>query len=493
MKTKKLKGLVLGIAVASMLTACGGGSDAPAPPTASQTAIGTISGFGSVIVNGVRFSDGSAAITKDGATMTRDQLRVGMVVQVSGQIHADGTGTANRIQYSDCVQGPITAMNQVQNTVTVLGQTVQVDDGTVFDGVTLRDMNGFAIGDQIEVSCQSDAANNRLRATRMERLGAFQNGVSALDVKGAVSNLNLVASTFTIDGLTVNFAGIAAGSVPTGLANGMRVQASGSSFINGTLTADRLRDRDRDRISYPDGDGLVVEGYVSDFVSIASFKIDGQAVNATDATIKNGTAADIRNGLKVAAEGTVSNDVLMATKLVVKLQPNVRVEAGLQAKDSTQSTVTVLGRAIVVNTDTELRDASTGRGQPTVITLASLGVADRLEVNAYQDSTGGLIATRVLRTAADDLVLVKGPASAKTPTTQLTLAGFGVTTGANTRYRDASGNLIDATSFYDAVLVPPAVPTIVNARGAVADLATSVLDATRSVSTTGEVEIAAGN
>ena len=89
---------------------------------------------------------------------TRDRLRVGMVVQVRGRINGDGTGVADSIQYNDCVQGPITAMNQVQNTVTVLGQTVKVDDDTVFDGVTLRDMNSFAIGDQVEVSCLPDPA-----------------------------------------------------------------------------------------------------------------------------------------------------------------------------------------------------------------------------------------------------------------------------------------------------------------------------------------------
>ena len=107
----------------SMLAACGGGDD-PAPgPT--QTAIGTISSFGSLVVNGVRFDDTAASITMDDSAGTRDRLRVGMVVQVRGRINANGTGVANTIRYNDCVQGPITAMNQVQNTVTVLGQTVQ--------------------------------------------------------------------------------------------------------------------------------------------------------------------------------------------------------------------------------------------------------------------------------------------------------------------------------------------------------------------------------
>ena len=107
-------------------------------------------------------------------------------------------------------------MNQVQNTLTVLGQTVHVDDGTVFDGVTLRDMNSFSVGDTVEVSCLPDPVSNRFQATRMERKGTFANGVTEMEVKGPVANLNLAAGTCTIGGLTVNFAGIAASERPPG-------------------------------------------------------------------------------------------------------------------------------------------------------------------------------------------------------------------------------------------------------------------------------------
>ncbi|WP_425259357.1 DUF5666 domain-containing protein [Rubrivivax sp. RP6-9] len=485
MRSHLLRPLVAALTV-SVLAACGSSDDDDAP---MQTAVGTITAFGSVVVNGVRFDDSVAAITMDGAPATRDRLRVGMVVQVRGWIHADGTGVAGSIQYDDCVQGPITAMNRVQNTVTVLGQTVRVDDGTVFDGVTLRDMNGFAIGDQVEISCLRDPALQQIRATRMERQGVFQNGTSALSVKGTVASLDLAAGTFMIDGLKVGFAGIAAGNRPAGLANGMTVEASGRQFANGTLTADRLRDRDRDRISYPDGDGLEVEGYVSDFVSLSSFKVAGQVVDAANAVIRNGTAADIADGVKVEAEGVMREGVLVAGVLVLKLQSNVRIEAGMQAKDGVANTITLLGRTIKVNADTEWRDRLGGSNQPQLITLAALNPADRLEVMAFKDAGGSLTAARVERTDADALVVVKATADGKTPATLVTLAGIGVATGEGTRYRDASGTLVDATTFYDAVQVPPAVPTVVHARGVVATLATNIVDATRGASTIGELEI----
>lgn len=488
MLRKSLK-TIAAMAVMSMLAACGGSDDDPAPaPEPTQTAIGTISAFGSVVVNGVRFDNSSASVTMNDATKSRDQLRVGMVVRVQGRIHGDGTGVAQSIQYNDCVRGPITAMNQVQNRVTVLGQTVQLDDETVFDGVALRDMNGFAIGDQVEISCLPDPSNNQMRATRMAFQERFQNGISEAAVNGVVANLT--ASTFTISGLTVNMAGVPAGNRPTGLANGMTVEASGKSFANGILTADRLRDRDRDRISYPDNDGLEVEGYVSDFVSISNFKVSGQAVNAENATVKNGTAADIRNALKVEAEGTMTNGVLVAKVLVIKLLANVRVEAGLQTLDPALASITVLGQAITVNANTTMVDRIASADQPVVIAVGSLNPADRLEIKAYRDTAGALVATRVERTAASPLVVVKGPADAKVLTTGLTLAGFGVATGVNTLYRDINQITVDAATFYGSVQVPPAVPSIVHARGVVATLATNVVDATRSTSTVGELELA---
>lgn len=486
--------LISSMAVAgtlSLLASCGGGDDGnfviTTPPT--QTAIGTITSFGSVVVNGVRFDDSGATVTMNNATATRDRLRVGMVVQVRGQIRGDGTGVASSIRHDSCVQGPVTAMNRVQNTVQLLGQTVQVDSDTVFDGVSLQDMNAFAIGDHVDVSCLPDPAQNRLRATRMERLGAFQNGVSEMVASGKVSNLNLSAGTCTIGGLTVDFASLGAAGLPAGLANGMTIEARGKNFANGTLTADRLRDRDRDRISYPDGDGLEIEGLVSDYVSISSFKVDGQTVNAASAVIKNGTAADIRDGLKVEVEGIVTSGVLVATRVVIRLQADIGVEAGLQARDATLGTITLLGRSIKVNSDTEFRDGFAAPGRPTALTLEALAVADRLRISAYKDTAGDLIARRVERTAADPLVVVKAPADAKTPITRLTLTGFHIDTAAGTRYRDATGTLVDATTFYNAVLVPPAVPTAVHARGVVASLATNVVDATRAASTIGELEI----
>ena len=98
-------------------------------------------------------------------------------------------------------------------------------------------------------------------------------------------------------------------------------------------------------------------------------------------------------------------------------------------------------------------------------------------------------ATQIERTAPDQRVAVKGPADAKQPVTSIRLAGFEIATSAATRYRDESGNLIDAASFYGLVQTPPALPTMVHAHGVVASLLANTVDATRTVASDGELEI----
>jgi hypothetical protein len=76
------------LAVALMLTACGGGGNDAAPSNGANTELvseGVISGFGSVIVNGVRFDDSKAKVEdedeEENSARSKDDLRLGMVVR----------------------------------------------------------------------------------------------------------------------------------------------------------------------------------------------------------------------------------------------------------------------------------------------------------------------------------------------------------------------------------------------------------------------------
>src|SRR5210317_1740351 len=143
------------VALAALLTACGGGGggsstgggdtgggdtgggdtgggdtggiDGRGTPVFAQ---GSITGFGSIIVNGVKYETEGTEFEIDGETGTEAELEIGDVVSISGTVNDDGiSGTATTVTFDDVVEGPVTAKNANLLQLTVLGQTVQIVDG----------------------------------------------------------------------------------------------------------------------------------------------------------------------------------------------------------------------------------------------------------------------------------------------------------------------------------------------------------------------------
>src|SRR5262245_47627784 len=123
------------------LSACGGVETGGTGPTASSYVEGPVTGFGSVIVGGIRFDDSNARIEdSDGAMRDRGELRLGMRVEVeAGTIATAGDGarsaTATRVRIAPGLLGPVATLDAAGSTFGVLGQTVRVGSFTVVDGV----------------------------------------------------------------------------------------------------------------------------------------------------------------------------------------------------------------------------------------------------------------------------------------------------------------------------------------------------------------------
>jgi len=167
------------ILLGSTLLGCGGGGGGGLVSGIGGTGItasGTITGFGSIFVNGVEFETGTASVTLDGNPGSEAGLRLGMVVRVSGTVDDTGTrGTASEVEFDDDVQGPLSGPIEpdpdgLSSTFTVLGVPVRADSTkTVFDGVGF---DTLAVNDWVEVSGFFDGAGE-LQATRIEKKGDF--------------------------------------------------------------------------------------------------------------------------------------------------------------------------------------------------------------------------------------------------------------------------------------------------------------------------------
>jgi hypothetical protein len=370
------------------LVACGGGVESGGTggnATASYVN-GPITGFGSVIVGGVRFDDTSAAVTDaDGTVRSRDDLKLGMTINVRGTpISDDGNSAATSIVYGSAIVGPASFIDIGAATLTVLGQPVDVLPTTVFDPSLGGALAALSVGDVIEVYALFDAATQRYSATRIERKASTQ----SYELRGVVSNLNINTRTFSLGSENISYASLPGNEVPVGLANGsiVRVELQ-TTMLGGLRTSLRLRFG----VTPPrDHDDVRIEGLISAFTSSAVFSVDGLPVDASQSSFPDGTAG-LAVGVRVALQGAVNNGVLSATRVQIKnpLQLNndrFELRGLMTGLDTTALRFTLRGMSVDYSGPVDYRDGT----QADLRALASVEVRGRLSSDGTR-----LVATRI--------------------------------------------------------------------------------------------------
>jgi len=377
-------------------------------------ATGTITGFGSVFVNGVEFETaGSSFDVDDDSAATEGDLALGMVVTILGTINDDGvTGTANSIQYDDEVEGPVSNdplenADMTTKTFNVFDFTVVVNKNTtVFAGTSY---GGLSRNDIVEVSGFYNE-NGSLVATRVEKQGTLSLGVSEVELKGTIIGFN-GSDTFTIDGITVTFDGATdLSDVPGGvIEDGQFVEVKGTLVTTTAINATRIELED-EGIEYS-ADTVSLEGFVSDFVNTGNFRVSGQRVIAAAAVFSPAGLADsITSGDKVEVEGPVEAGVLQATR-VEQRGGDVRISAVVFSRNTSAATVSltvVSGQPVLtVNTDsrTQLEDS---RFEVEPFGIADINTGDFLEIEGYIDGGGNIVASQIQRDEPERIEL-RGP------------------------------------------------------------------------------------
>lgn len=299
-------------AVALLLVACGGGVETGGTGATGSYVEGPITGFGSIIVAGVRFDDSSARVEDaDGSGRSRDDLRLGMHVEIdSGAIADDGSGgrtaTATRVRFASDLLGPVTRADAQGLLIAVLGEAVRVTPATVVDGAP-GGAGALVVGDIVEVHgfIEPGVLIDRYVATRIERRSATP---AAFRVRGLVRDL--VAAPPSLRVGAQGFDLVATG-VPAGLANGQLVRMTLATAQVGGLwpvTAIAVETR---RVA--DRDDAEVEGLITSLASTASFAVNGVNVNASNATFVDGTAGIVL-GARVKVRGrSVGGELIAAS------------------------------------------------------------------------------------------------------------------------------------------------------------------------------------
>ncbi len=448
----RLKYIVPLVLMSFLSVACGssGGGNTSGGIGGTGISKGTIEGFGSVIVNGVKFNTDGATFTVDDQPGSQNDLAVGMVVEVD--INDDGT-TANHVEFESEVEGPVDARDDNNHTLTVLGRTVIVDDNTKIEDTAGNALpfNTLVTDDQLEVSGLV-FSDDRVHATHIQRQDAqFIAGLTEVELKGTVSALDTIPDTFIIGTQTVHYSGATFTRMTAAdLANGLFVEVKGTRDGSGILQAATIDKED----GFGPGDGLQVEieGLVTAFTSGDSFSVNGQPVSTSSLTVyEDGAKDDIALNVRLEVEGTISGGVLAAKK--VQFRGNrIKIEANVESKSTSgPNTVTIFGIPVRINTATSLEDDSSIKDPD--LTFADIQVGERLELRGYLTGTGTervVVATRVEREDLRSDVRLQAPVDL-VANPDLVLAGVTVNTSSTLVFKDRNDNLISATTFFGQV------------------------------------------
>ena len=468
-RTSGLKSMMAAAALAALgVAACGGGGSGDGggggnpppgngggnpPPSGGIDGVGIIAsgpitGFGSIFVNGIEFETTSAEIRIDDNPGIESELEIGDIVEVRGTLNDDGvSGKAEVVSFNDSVEGPVGSVDLVASTLTVIGQTVRITGATVFDdSFTIPSLAGIQPGDFVEVSGFPNAAGE-IVASRIEPKAAG----SELELFGVVSALDANAKRFNITTTVVDYS--TAANLPNGSpTNGACVEVKGSGFATGVLTATRVEVKSC-TAQVEDGDLGEIEGIITRIVSSTEFEIAGRRVSHGATTVfEGGTAADLRENLKVEAEGTFNaSGVLVAKKVDLKPETSARLLGTIDSIGS--SSLTLFGITVLTDAGTAYDDKSSLDVRP--LTFADLRTGDYLEVRGFEEATAGtMMAVLVEREDLDARRELRGTA---TDVSQpgFRLLGVAVTTNAGTEYRDVNDAPISAATFFGAAANRP--------------------------------------
>lgn len=319
----------LALVLAHLLAACGGGEIAGVGSGGSGLASGTVSGFGSIYVDGVEIEDAQASTLAENADGSTTTVAAKLGQRVS--VLQASTGVASRVMIEPAVVGTVSQIDAGCSSLMVAGQLVSVNSGmakgplTVFGGGYLA-LSDVALGDALEIhGIRSPAAAGSgvaVMASRIEKLA----GLDAVRVTGEVSQVNVAAATFYIGSLQVQHASLSVVPNVALVANGVQVTVWGKAMAGASgpaITASRIRLAPAVQADAAVGSQAQYSGFVSAYDAKAgSFAVQGVMVRLQGLQVLPSTAA-LADGVYVRVRGFLAGDGSLTAQSV-----NVQQAAG---------------------------------------------------------------------------------------------------------------------------------------------------------------------
>lgn len=268
--------------------------------------LGTISGFGSIIVNGLALEfDRHTPVAVDGKPSSLEELKVGQVVH--GVAHTkDGKLTLDHLEIQHAVVGPVSTINHDAETMTVLGQNVKLN--LAGDKAAVAAFRTLQAGDTVSVSGLR-MEDGTIIASRVDEQA--KDDVRVL-VRGLAAGVS--ANGVRIGALDIPAGGGTTITPPTA---GGRLFVSGR-MINGQFVADLVNGGSA--LPFDENVGAVsLEGYAGGATAQGAFMVQGITVEGTSLPV--GTAA----GDRIVVSGRIAGADRIAATAISKVRTVVTI------------------------------------------------------------------------------------------------------------------------------------------------------------------------
>ena len=318
------------------LSSCGGGSSStvdtstgstPPPVISGVPSIsGTVTGFGSVIVDGKRIDDKNVVAGKEreDGLIKSIELKLGQRIEV---LH-DGNLVATQIRVMSEVEGTVDKIDLTAGNLSILGQTIFINTDPSLGPITIfslpyTQLSDIKLNDSIEVHALIKLDSAGKVSMQATRISPMEVGESYQRVHGLIGDFSSTNKTFKLGDLLIDFSNSKLLPSTTTLANGLEVHVSiPLGKITPGVAVKAVVIRAYSRKTESEGKASELSGAISNFDSNAkTFNINGVKIDAGSAsfTQANTSFADLKNGSYVAISGNyVSEGILKASTIAIR-------------------------------------------------------------------------------------------------------------------------------------------------------------------------------
>lgn len=466
-RNRLIEWIILALA-SSALAACGGGGGGSSAGTAGISSVGTITGFGSIYVNGIEFETDSTSYRVDDEDRFDDSaLAIGMKVKVEGTINDDGmSGIATSVYYDDDVEGPIdagslTTVDASTRTFSILGLSISADaTRTVYDDGASFD--SLAEGQKLEVSGYFDGS--QIVASRIEKQNDLDD---EFELKGNVASYDGSTISLTLqNGASAGPYNISTGAEldipadPAGQFVEVKLEDQGGSLLVIRIETDDedLLDDDENYVSIrgvlseDDSGGFLLNGIPLDLTASTEYQpasLEGNLVAGMEIRIEG----HMQGGILVAGEvESEDGDILIVARVI-----------NVNASDAKNGIVTLdLGnsQSLEVQTDNSTQfedDSSSDLNDDDSFNLDELAIGtDFLEIEAYRNDAGQLVATGIEREDGGQDTRLKAPVDNFDANVSVTLLGITYSVDGGTSY-EIEDTTTSASNFFGSLNIDATV------------------------------------